>query len=119
MLAIVLQELLATSTDRVDVVDLRTKLTGHSAWAHSTQGLQLLPTPDGSQLLALGHSEVGWKLQSLSLDEVADPPLFRELKAPQPLPLLGHLPEVRACHSTGVPVGAAGLQLMSWEQMLA
>ena len=61
------QELLAVSGDRVDLVDLRTRNTGHRSHACATQGLQLLPTPDSSMLVVLGHGDQGWCLQVLPL----------------------------------------------------
>ena len=93
-----MQELLAISSDRVDIVDLRTRNCSASSWMHSTQGLQLLPSPDGAMLLVLRHGEVGWTLEALSLDEAADPPMFRTVKAAQPLPLLAQMPVVHSSH---------------------
>lgn len=81
----------------MDIVDLRTKNTAHSPWVHSTQGLQLLPTPEGSMLLVLDRTEAGWTLEALSLDEAADPPLFKVVKKRHLLPRLASLPKVGMC----------------------
>jgi hypothetical protein len=89
-----LQELLAISADRVDLIDLRTKNNAHSSHVGSTADVQLLPTPDASMLLEMRHGQEGWLLKILSLDVVSEPPLFRTVKESQQLPALGHLPEV-------------------------
>jgi len=88
------QELLAISADRVDLLDLRTKNPAPTSRTGATAGLQLLPTPDGAMLLELRHGPEGWQLTILSLDEAADPPLFRIIKESCPLPAVGHLPQV-------------------------
>ena len=88
------QELLAVSGDRLDVVDLRTKNPAHTCHQCLTERLQLLPTPDSSMLLKLGHGPGGWALVVLSLDESADPPLFRVIKQGRPLPEMASLPQV-------------------------
>lgn len=54
----------------------------------------MLPTPDASMLLELSHTNKGWLVRVLSLDEAADPPLFRVIKDSHYLPVFQHLPQV-------------------------
>ncbi len=89
-----MQEILAVSEDRLDLINLRTKSTASSHHDCNTKGVQLLPTPDAAMLLVLRYTEEGWAMQVLSLDEVMEPPVFKIIKEKMPLPLLTDMPEV-------------------------